>query len=63
MAQHFAGLPPESFALAKRQLRDRTVTHAKHYANELDSEVQELWAAPETHAHIRDYLAKTVRKA
>lgn len=62
MAQHFASLAPESFALAKRQLRDRTVTHAKHYANELDSAVQEQWAAPETHARIREYLAKTVKK-
>ena len=62
MAEHFANLPPESFALAKRQLRDRTVTHAKHYANELDSTVQEQWASPETHARIREYLAKTVKK-
>lgn len=62
LARHFAALPPRAFALAKQQLRDRALTHAKHYANEHDDEARALWAAPETHARIREYLAKTVRK-
>lgn len=62
VARHLASLPPQAFALAKRQLRDRSISHAKHYAHELDGEAHEAWRAPETHARIRDYLARTVRK-
>ncbi len=62
VARQLASLPPAAFTLAKRQLRDRTVSHAKHYAHELDSDALELWSSEATHAHIRDYLARTVRK-
>jgi len=62
VARQFAALPPDAFRLAKRQLRDRTISHAKHYANEQDSDALEMWSAPETHARIRDYLARTIRK-
>lgn len=62
VARQFAALPERAFALAKRQLRDRTISHAKHYANELDADVKELWSDPATHAQVREYLAKTVRK-
>ena len=62
VARHLASLPPQAFALAKRQLRDRAISHARHYANELDGDVHDAWRSPETHARIRDYLARTVRK-
>jgi enoyl-CoA hydratase len=62
VARQLASLPPRVFALAKRQLRDPAISRAKHYAAELDGDVRERWAAPETHAQIRDYLARTVRK-
>jgi enoyl-CoA hydratase len=62
IAQHFASLPPRAFALAKRQLRDKTIGRAKHYAAELDGDVLEAWSDPDTHARIREYLAKTVKK-
>jgi enoyl-CoA hydratase len=62
MAAHLANLPSEAFQLAKRQLRDRAIGRAKHYANEFDATMTELWKAPATHARIREYLAKTVKK-
>ena len=62
MATQFAALPARAFQLAKRQLRDKSIDRAKHYANELDDEVRELWGAPETLEHVRAYLAKTVKK-
>lgn len=62
MARHLASLPPAAFALAKRQLRDHAISRAKHYAHELDGEVSELWSDERTHAKVREYLAKTVRK-
>lgn len=62
VARQLAELTPQPFLLAKRQLRDRAISRAKHYAHELDGEALELWSAPETHERIRDYLAKTVKK-
>lgn len=62
MAAHLANLPSEAFQLAKRQLRDRTIGRAKHYANEFDATMTGLWKSPATHARIREYLAKTVKK-
>jgi enoyl-CoA hydratase len=61
-AREMAALPPAAFALAKRQLRDHAVSKAKHYANELDAQIAEMWADPATHERIRAYLAKTVKK-
>lgn len=62
MARHLASLPPRAFALAKHQLRETAIDRGKHYAHELDGEVIEIWSSPETHAAIRAYLAKTVKK-
>jgi enoyl-CoA hydratase len=62
VASRLASLPPDALQLAKRQLRDRTVSHAKHYAHELDASALEIWSSDETHARIRDYLARTVKK-
>jgi enoyl-CoA hydratase len=62
MARHLASLPEQAFTLTKRQLRDRTISRAKHYANEFDDVVREQWADEATHTRIREYLAKTVRK-
>lgn len=62
MARHLAALNPKIFQQTKRQLRDKAVSRAKHYANEFDDDVRDLWSDPATHAHIREYLAKTVRK-
>ncbi|MFL6244658.1 MAG: enoyl-CoA hydratase/isomerase family protein [Thermoanaerobaculia bacterium] len=62
IARQFAALPARAFELAKRQLRDKTIDRARHYGNELDKEVQELWGDPATLEHVRAYLAKTVKK-
>ena len=62
VAAQFAALPTTAFQLAKRQLRDKAIDRAKHYANELDATVLDLWKADATHAHIREYLARTVKK-
>jgi len=62
MARHLASLPARAFALAKHQLRETAIDRGKHYAHELDGEVIEIWSSPETHAAIRAYLAKTVKK-
>ncbi|HUR81899.1 MAG TPA: enoyl-CoA hydratase/isomerase family protein [Thermoanaerobaculia bacterium] len=62
VAARMASLPPDALQLAKRQLRDKTVSRAKHYAHELDKTALELWSSEATHAGIREYLARTVKK-
>jgi len=62
MARHFAALPEHAFALAKRQLRAKTIDRARSYAHQLDPDNRALWADPSTHTRIREYLAKTIKK-
>jgi enoyl-CoA hydratase len=61
VAAQLASVNPEAFRLTKRTLRapvlERIDAGAAH-----DEKALELWLAPQTHARIRDYLAKTVRK-
>ena len=62
MARQLAAVPQRNFVQTKRQLRDKAISRAKHYSNQFDDDVRDIWSDPETHAHIREYLAKTVRK-
>jgi enoyl-CoA hydratase len=62
VAAQLASLPAEAFGLAKRQLRDRAVNRAKHYAHELDAAALEAWSSEETHSRIREYLERTVKR-
>jgi enoyl-CoA hydratase len=62
VARQLAALPARAFQLAKRQLREKTISRAKRYNAEFDDEVRALWSDPATHQRIRDYLAKTVKK-
>jgi enoyl-CoA hydratase len=56
VATQLAAIPPEAFALTKRQLREPFVGQRPTRA------VTELWEAPSTHNRIREYLAKTIGK-
>ena len=51
MARQLAAVPAESFRLTKLQLR-RIATD--------DAAAARVWSDPVIHAHIRDYLARTV---
>ena len=51
VAERLAAIPAESFRLTKMQLRR---------GGDLDSEATAVWSQPEIHAHIREYLARTV---
>ena len=61
IAQHFASIPRDCFRLTKQQLHAEPLRRAKAFEWTLD-EVQRIWASPETHAHIRDYMSRTFRK-
>src|SRR5262245_8666044 len=53
VAERFAAIPADSFRLTKLQLR-RGIDG--------DAEALAVWSRPDIHAHIRDYLARTVGK-
>jgi enoyl-CoA hydratase len=51
VAERFAAIPADSFRISKLQMRRR---------GDLDAEALAVWSRPEIHAHIRDYLSRTV---
>ena len=53
VAERLAAIPAESFRITKLQLR-------RH--SDLDAEAIAVWSRPDIHAHIRDYLSRTVRR-
>lgn len=62
IAAQLADIPPETFALTKRQLREPYLRSAAHAALTSTDAIDALWAAPQTHERIRTYLAKTIGK-
>jgi enoyl-CoA hydratase len=61
VARGLAAAPARTFRIVKKQLRDPAVARAQELAA-ADAEALEIWSSPETHQHIRAYLAKTVGK-
>jgi len=62
-AKDLAGLSPQAFAQAKRQIRLPVRDHLERHGATTDKVVTDIWAAPETLAYIRDYVARTLKKA
>lgn len=61
VAEQLASISPAAFRLTKRMLRAPVLERIDRSAA-LDAEAMEVWLSPETHARIRDYLDRTVRK-
>jgi enoyl-CoA hydratase len=59
-ANVLAALPPEVYALSKRQTRQPALERMKN--PDLDAAIEQIWTAPETLARVRDYVARTLRK-
>ncbi|HSP34156.1 MAG TPA: enoyl-CoA hydratase/isomerase family protein [Thermoanaerobaculia bacterium] len=55
IAEHFASLAPEAFAMTKRQIREP-------YLHPPRTMVDGIWGAAETHQRIRAYLERTIGK-
>ena len=62
IAEGLASIDPTNFTLTKRQLRDGSLARADALAAEHEALVFAQWSRPETHEHIRAYLARTVGK-
>jgi enoyl-CoA hydratase len=59
-AKALAALPPDAFALSKRQIRAPALERMKNPV--LEDAIEQIWTAPETLARIRDYVGRTLGK-
>jgi enoyl-CoA hydratase len=62
IAQQFAQIPPQVYRLTKQTLRAEALERIDRTSELHDQAVLEVWSAAETHTHIREYLARTIRK-
>ncbi|MEO8034715.1 MAG: enoyl-CoA hydratase/isomerase family protein [Acidobacteriota bacterium] len=60
IAQQLGSLRPDPFRITKMQLRGEVVQRAARFDDEA---ALEQWLSPKTHAHIREYLERTVGKS
>ncbi len=62
-AKALAALSPAAFAVTKQQLRQPVADHMTKHAANIDSRAEQIWASTGTIKHIRDYVARTFKKA
>lgn len=63
MARELALLSPPAFAQTKLQLRQPVSERLALSGETTDKTVTDIWAAPETQAHIRAYVERTLKKS
>jgi enoyl-CoA hydratase len=62
LAEQLARIPPPVFSLTKQALRAEALERIDRAAEWQDQAALEVWSAPQTHAHIREYLRRTLGK-
>jgi enoyl-CoA hydratase len=62
VARQLALIPPPVFRLTKQSLRAEALERIERASDAQGEEMLRLWSAPETHAHIREYLHRTLGK-
>jgi enoyl-CoA hydratase len=62
VARQLAAIPPAAFALTKQAVRAQALERIDAAAERQDSAVLDVWTAPETLTHIREYLRRTLGK-
>ncbi|HMF15977.1 MAG TPA: enoyl-CoA hydratase/isomerase family protein [Gemmataceae bacterium] len=62
IARQLAQIPPQTFRLTKQSLRAEALERIDRTSESLDKAALEVWSAAETHAHIREYVRRTVGK-
>jgi enoyl-CoA hydratase len=61
-ARQLALLSPSAFAQTKKQIRQAVSERLADSGAATDKIVADIWAAPETLGHMRDYVARTLKK-
>jgi len=62
IARQLAQIPPQVFSLTKQSPRAEALERIERGSERHDQATLEVWSAVETHAHIREYLRRVVRK-
>jgi enoyl-CoA hydratase len=62
LAQQLALIPPQVYSLTKQSLRSEALERIDKAGELLDQAALEVWSAPQTQAHIREYLRRTLGK-
>jgi enoyl-CoA hydratase len=62
IARQLALIPPQVYRLTKLSLRAEALERIERTSERLDPAALEVWSAAETHAHIREYLRRTLGK-
>jgi enoyl-CoA hydratase len=62
VARQLALVPPPVFRTTKEAVRAEALGKIDGASEAYERAVMEVWTAPETHEHIREYLRRTVRK-
>jgi enoyl-CoA hydratase len=62
-ARRLASLSPFAFAQTKTQMRQPVVERLERSGAAIDKIAIEIWAAAETLDHVRNYVARTLKKA
>jgi enoyl-CoA hydratase len=61
LARQLASIPPPVYRMTKQSLRAEALARIDK-AVELDQAALDIWCAPQTHNHIREYLRRTLGK-
>lgn len=61
-AEALAALSPPAFAMSKQQIRQPAADRMAKDGARLEAAAEEIWTAPATLAHIRDYVSRTFKK-
>jgi enoyl-CoA hydratase len=62
LAEQLGRIPPSVHRLTKQSLRAEALERIDQAGELLDQAALEAWSAPQTHAHIREYLRRTLGK-
>ena len=61
VAAHLGSLPPASFALTKRLIRQPSRDRVVRYMRSIDEEVLAAWVSPRVQDAVRAYVDRTLR--
>jgi enoyl-CoA hydratase len=62
VARQLSLIPPQVYRLTKHSIRAEALARMERASDGNVKEMLQVWSAPETHAHIRDYLRQTLGK-
>ena len=61
IARQLAEVPPEAYRLTKQYLRAEALARMDA-SEDNDAAALAVWSSPQTHARIREYMARTVKR-